>query len=235
LKWIRKDIVVFFDDDVVVDENCLAELEKVHRQYGEQVVGVGATITNEIQSAPLLWRVRRLLGIVGDLRPGSYQYSGLSVPWGFLPASDEVVFGDWLAGGATSWRTEAACRVRFDEDLTGYAQSEDLDFSLRARAEGRVAVSGTARVLHLHEPGGRPAGFARGRMEIVNRYRIHRRSIPNRNWRHAMWFFYAWIMETLLLARNWRSVETFWSTTKQMFGRFQGSIEVVLMSAKSAT
>jgi hypothetical protein len=99
-------------------------------------------------------------------------------------------------------RTTAARTMRFDEALSGYAQGEDLEFSLRLRALGRIGLLGAARCQHLHEPAGRPDAFRLGRMEICNRYRIWRRAHPKPGWRDRLSFTYAWTLDTLLLMRD---------------------------------
>jgi GT2 family glycosyltransferase len=201
LRWVTTDLIVFFDDDIVLMPHCLREMERVHRD-DHAVVGVGAFMRN--QAWPLsdswVWRTRRRLGLVADLRPGSYHRSGISIPWN-LPVLDGLIEGHWLPGCAMMWKTAIARSVGFYEGFEGYAQGEDLEFSLRARAYGRLVVSGAAHVIHLYETSGRPNPFRKGHMAIYNRYQIHRRGLPNRTWRDIAWFVYALTLDTLLLAR----------------------------------
>jgi hypothetical protein len=99
------------------------------------------------------------------------------------------------------WQTAIAREVQFYESFEGYAQSEDLEFSLRARQHGKLLVSGAAHVIHYYESSGRPDAFAKGYMSMYNRYQIHRRALPDRTWRDIIWFAYALVLDTLLLAR----------------------------------
>jgi GT2 family glycosyltransferase len=201
LSRVGYDLVAFLDDDVVLEPSCLAEMEGAHRLLGDHVVGVGALIANDVREPSLLWWVRRRLRIVGDLKPGTYARSGLSIPW-FAGRVEGLAEGDWLPGCAMMWKTAPARDVGFYEGFAGYAQGEDLDFSLRARRCGALVMASRARVQHLHEALGRPDHFRLGYMTIYNRYQIHRRGLPERNWRDVSWFVYAWTLDSLMLCRN---------------------------------
>src|SRR5262249_37892577 len=157
------DLVAFFDDDILLLPDCLREMERVHRAAGDQVVGVGAFMQHP-QGAPRrrLWYIRRLLGMLPDLRPGRYHRSGISVPWLFLEPTNDIVEGDWLPGCAMMWKTAVAREAGFYEGFDGYARSEDLDFSLRVRGKGKLVMAGAARVIHMLEPHGRPGPFRLG-------------------------------------------------------------------------
>ena len=190
LEQVPTDLVAFFDDDVVLLPGCLREMECVHRADAT-AVGVGALIQNEIVRPALRWRLRLLLGVVPHLRPGRYFRSGVSTPWGFLAATDEVVEGDWLSGCAAMWRTAVARETGYNPAFAGYANGEDLEFSLRARRGGRLVVAGRARALHLHDAAGRPDAYRLGVMTGQNSHAIHRTCLPRRSWKDRAWFWYA--------------------------------------------
>jgi len=148
-KFVTVDKLAYFDDDVVLLPTCLEEMARVHQEYGETVAGVGGYIVNGHSTVSLRWRVRRWLRVVPSLEPGRYFRSGISTPWGFLPPNEDLTEGDWLQGGAAMWRTAIDWEKTFRELFSGYAQSEDLDFSLRARTKGKLVVAGRAHLLHL--------------------------------------------------------------------------------------
>jgi len=72
LRWVTTDLVAFFDDDVVLSPGCCRELERHHREFGDRVVGVAAVDENQPERPPLVWRLRKWLRVVSDLRPGTY-------------------------------------------------------------------------------------------------------------------------------------------------------------------
>lgn len=209
LEYVTSELVAFFDDDVVLLPCALGVLVAALVSCGvraERVAGVGAVIENELAPPNALWRVRRALGIVPSLRPGAYTASGMSVPWRFMPRAPGaaapspagLVEGDWLPGGAMVWRTAEARAVGFCETLEGYASGEDLEFSLRMRAYGPLAVAVNARVLHLPAAGGRPDQLQMGYLGARNMFRIHQSCRDGRGGWRRVYFLYAFAMDTLV-------------------------------------
>jgi len=220
---VRTDLVAFVDDDVVLRPGCLQALESVHRQGGPRVAGVAPVVENELAAPSRLWRWRRRLGIVSTLEPGRYSRSGMSIPWGFLPASagpELLTQGDWLPGAAFMWKTALVRQVGFQERFAGYANGEDLEFSLRMRRLGALMVTGSARAVHLHEPAGRPTPYHYGSMTVENAYSIHVTCLDRRSWTDAAWFRYAYLLDGLLQSLNllrpsltvwfWRYLRGYW-------------------------
>lgn len=211
LRLVSQDLVTFFDDDVVLLPGCLAEMERVMREGGAGVVGVGAVLENERERPSLRWRARVRLRVIPSLEPGRYHRCGMSTPWSFLPDTQRVVRGDWLMGGATMWRTGIARRVTFAGEFHGYSSGEDLDFSLRMGAHGALCVAGAARALHLPDASGRPEPHALAYMSVRNAFHIHRRSVADRTRRDTLRFYYAFgataVFQLLTVARppvRWR-------------------------------
>jgi GT2 family glycosyltransferase len=198
LRRVTTDVMVFFDDDVVFEPDCLREMEAVHREYGPNVVGVGAVAENHITHPQMIWQFRRWFGIVPNLLPGRYARSGIANTWSFLPRTDEVVEGDWLGGFAMMWKTSVALRVGFNEGFGGHSMGEDLDFGLRMAQYGKIYMNGRARLQHLVEPAGRPNSYMIAYTGMRNAHSIHKRCLRNRTWRDAAWFLYAYAMDTLL-------------------------------------
>jgi GT2 family glycosyltransferase len=219
------DLIAFFDDDLVLAPACLRELESVHRTRPE-AVGVAAVIENQAGSQRMIWRVRRLLGLVPDLKPGRYVRSGFSTPWGLRRPEEGIIEGDWLGGGLTMWRTAPARSVGFNEEFSGYAQGEDLEFSRRACARGRLFTACRARVVDAHEGGGRPDHFRLGYMAIYNRYRIHR-MLPKRRFRDVAWFVYAWTVDTMLMARYVVVPDLWGATWNEVLGRMKAGWDLL--------
>ena len=154
----------------------------------------------------------------------------MSIPWSFLPPTEDDTDGDWLPGCCMMWRTALAREVSFNDRFHGYSQGEDLDFSLRMRNHGRLVMSGRARLWHYHEPGGRPNHFQLGYMALYNRYQIHRRGIPNRRARDIAWFVYAWSLDTVLYARHLILPARFLPTCLEMAGRVRAMFDLLVLS-----
>ena len=198
LRVASMDAIAFFDDDIVLRPDCVATMERVLRESRGGIAGVSAYLENEHEPPPALWRVRRALGIVSTLRPGAYSRSGMSVPWSFLSPGSDIVEGDWLPGGATIWPTALARTIGFHEGFEGYSNGEDLQFSLAARAHGRLVVARAARALHLQDPGNRPSASDMAYVSARNAYHIHRTGLRGRTWIDALYFRYAFVADTVV-------------------------------------
>ena len=227
LRCVATDLVAFFDDDVVLAPRCLAEMERALDRRRD-AVGSGAAVEGE--AIPRVWRLRRRLRIVSSLEPGRYCRSGMSIPWGPPGISAEPREGDWLPGCGMMWRTAVARELQFPEDFDGYAQGEDLEFSLRARERGKLVLAPAARLRHLHEAAGRPDDFRLGYSAISNRFRIHRRCLPGRCSRDVLWFIYAWTLDSLLLARLLLSRRQAGPTLRQLAGRLRAAADLLAES-----
>jgi GT2 family glycosyltransferase len=226
LDLVHHDLLVWFDDDIVLEPSCLQEMEQTHRAHGGEIVGVGAHMQNESRELTMRWRLRRLLKLTPSLEPGRYFRSGMATPWRFLEPTDQVVPGDWLTGYAMMWSTAIARQVRLNSVFVGYSAGEDLDFSLRMGQHGKLCVAGQARADHLHEQSGRPDPYQLGRMSLKNAYSIHR-SLPNRSWRDGCWFFYAYGMDTLLRLVALPRPGQMLTKTRFIFGRLVTIAEIL--------
>lgn len=226
-RWVDTDLLAFFDDDIVLEPGCLAELERAHRVLGSDLAGAAAFIDAPRHRSRAIWWLRVALRLVSNLRPGTYCRSGMSITWDFLPPGNAWTEGQWLPGGATMWKTAVVRQLGFYEGFRGYCQAEDLEFSLRAARKGKLVLAGAARVLHLHEPSARPNEFQRGYMAIYNRYLIHRRTLEPRTWRDRAWFCYAWTVDTLLLLRHLLVPRRVGPTFRQIAGRIKAACDLI--------
>lgn len=198
LSSVATDLAVFFDDDIVLQDGCLKEMVKVHRDEGDAVVGVGALDLHGVQKPSTMWKIRRLFWIAPTLKPGAYARTGVSIPWTFQGATDEILEGDWLSGCCMMWKTAVARRVGFNEGFGGHSTGEDLDLSLRMGRHGKLMVAGKAHILHLHDAAGRPNSYMMAYAGIHNAYDIHRRCLQNRSFLDVIRFMYAYGMDTAL-------------------------------------
>lgn len=196
-----RDLTAFFDDDVVVGEGCLEAMERVLREGGGTIVGVGASVVSADKPSRGIWYLRRLLWLVTSLQPGRYCGSGMSTPWD-AEVFDETTVVDWLPGCGMLWPTRLVRAQQFREEFEGYAQGEDLEFSLRAALFGDLRVAAGAVVRDTHAPVGRPRGVERGYFSLRNRFLIHRIRPENLSLSRKSWFIYTWTMDTIFLLRH---------------------------------
>jgi GT2 family glycosyltransferase len=168
------DLIGFLDDDAVLEENAVAEALRFFEAFGPELGGAALNMVNhpamdlaDLKRTPLA----ESLGLYAR-RPGAVTASGFQTMVGFVEATS---WTDWLPNGASIWRREIFRGHRFDEWYAGYGYLEDLDFSYRVGRVYRLAVIASARYRHLPAAAGRPAGYAFGLQEVLNRLHFVRK------------------------------------------------------------
>jgi GT2 family glycosyltransferase len=177
-----REFVFYLDDDCRPEPGFFREIRDVFGKDARGEVGaVCGSFTNTLRRhLPLRWRLRFRLGLMPrDADPGRYYPTATSVPREVLPAFRGTRDVDLVPGGATAYRRRVFDTHRFSLFFDGYAQGEDVDMSMRIGLSWKKLWSSEALVFHDHAPGGRPAAFRKGRMEIRNRYFIWKRFTPS--------------------------------------------------------
>jgi GT2 family glycosyltransferase len=172
--------VFFLDDDSLPLDNYFLEVRRTFDDDSERKIGaVGGLVVNELDR-PISgrWKLRLALGIVPKVQPMTYAPCGTSTPKGLLSRFRGVQRVDVLPGCAFAFRREVLEQHRFSSFFDGYSQGEDLEMSLRVAADWTVVCCGDAQVLHHPASAGRPLSFAKGRMEVRNRFFIWKRHRP---------------------------------------------------------
>ncbi len=89
---------------------------------------------------------------------------------------------------AATWRSasppSATHALRFDEDLPFYGWLEDVDFTRRVGAHGRIVKVPTARGVHLGVKSGRGSGKRLGYSQVINPIAIALKGVIP--WRRAV-------------------------------------------------
>jgi hypothetical protein len=96
------------------------------------------------------------------------------------------------------WRTADAREVLFDERLEGYANGEDVEFSIQMRSRGSIVVAGSAQLLHMHSELARPTNYQMGYVGIRNAFHLHQVCHGRRTRRDRAYFIYAYGLDTLI-------------------------------------
>ena len=136
-------IVHFLDDDVAVQSNYFATVNKLFNEFPNAIAVGGFDINTDIKLSNGFFR--RLL-LLGSRHMGVVLRSGICTPP--LPQSRAEVV-EWLPGLSQSFRLQVFDEIRFDSQI--YFYGEDIDFYLRLRAFGNAICSNELPVDHLHE------------------------------------------------------------------------------------
>ncbi len=143
------DIWLFLDDDVVLEPDFVEQLRATYRDYPE-VGGVSGIITNYQRPslAFRLWSGLFMRGPFHDERQPIYWNADR------LRNSPPLrVRG--FTGASMSFRADVIRGKRFDKNLHGVSDGEDVDFCIQLGSATRLLIAPRARLEHRHSPIGR--------------------------------------------------------------------------------
>lgn len=204
----KGDLIFFFDDDVDLDVNYLAEVEKVFADDVKREIGaVGGKIVEPTSPSPRLkferfaFRVLRFaFGVVGT-HNGTFHPSGMpSHPRPNQPSG----FIECLSGCCMAFRRDVFENAAFDEHLARYGLMEDVDISKQTLDAGyKIYYQTSATLIHNESPMNRLNVQQWAEMSVVNYDYLFRKSWAHEKWR---WLFYYWALIGLFAA-NFHSMK----------------------------
>jgi len=136
-----KDIVLFLDDDVLLERDFIANILNTYQKY-PFVGGVGGVITNYRKSYlnKLFFKIF-YLGPFKDERQEIYWNADIN-------KGTQVVKVSKLGGGLMSFRRELLKNIKFDENYRGYSFGEDFEFCYRFSRKYKLFINTKARLYH---------------------------------------------------------------------------------------
>jgi GT2 family glycosyltransferase len=193
-------VVVYLDDDVVLDTGYLAAIARVYEDdRAGRIGGVGgAQVPDPTPREGLLRRAACRLFLLDTYGRGVVKRSGRP-DHAFSPRSRMEV--EVLSGCNMAYRREVLESLTFDERLDGYALGEDLQFSYRVSRRWKLVLTPDAQLDHRHAGEGRPLRDDYQAMAVFNRYLFFREHVARGP---VDWMAYAWSSagELLLLLRR---------------------------------
>jgi len=160
-------LVVFLDDDVVLEEGALYNMMRFWDSASQDTAGAGFNLTNiPYEKSNFFER----LFLVTPEKPGTVLRSGFQSKNHFVNKNENV---KWLSGGTMVWRRDIFSEYSFDEWFSGYAHCEDLDFSYRVGRKYKLYIIASSRAKHFSErldnSENKEFSFALGKMQVLNR------------------------------------------------------------------
>ena len=191
------DIWLFLDDDVCLEPNFLEQIVAVYRSAN--VVGVSGIVTNYTPPSLIsrCWSWLFVRGPFHDDRQPIY--------WNSENLRDSHPLRvSRLGGGLMSFRADAIRNVRFDENLMGVSDGEDVDFCSRLPEDASLVIAPKARLVHQQSTAGR------SRQHWLLRHARANCFIYFKVWRfrRMSWFYFAWLTAGYSIAASLASLRT---------------------------
>ena len=161
------DVITFFDDDFLPAADYLEVLEAALEAHPHWAVLRGEAIADGAMGAGFSFDEGLML-----LRKEELQRS-------LRPLEER--FADHVGGYGCNMSVRAACvgQTRFDERLPLYGWQEDIDFTSRLGAKGRVMGMNTLYGVHLGTKSGRVSGVRFGYSQLINPiYLVRKGTMP---------------------------------------------------------
>jgi glucosyl-dolichyl phosphate glucuronosyltransferase len=201
------EIWLFLDDDVILEPDFLEQLLAVYVRY-PQAAGVSGVVTN-YERPPLgfrLWDWVFARGPFHDDRQPVYWRANRA-------RGGDPVRVTRLGAGLMSFPAQAIRNLRFDENLRGVSDGEDVDFCARMGSDAILVITPCARLVHNRSNLGREQDHWLRRRARAEHYLYHR----NWSWgiknRLCFWWLnagYALVATSVCLRRGsleaWRSL-----------------------------
>ncbi len=173
----RGDIVLFLDDDVILEPDCLAHLMTVFTTDTAQHYGGGMGLITGNQAATGFTRFLQRLFFLGENGgDGRFKPSGFpSLPHG----QKTFMEIETLSGCDMAFRRSVVEKFVFDENLTDYAYMEDDDYAYRVSRHQALFYTPDARLEHRVSTQSRMSNRRSQRMLVRNHRYLFRKNFPH--------------------------------------------------------
>jgi len=184
----KNEIILFLDDDVVLDENYLSLLLKTYEDF-PKAAGVGGVD----MLLPKYGFLRKLYSRIFLYHSGNKSKLSLSMMNSSMylwQDEKEPFLSEFLDGCNMSFKKSALKDVEFQDYFNHYSLGEDLFFSLYALKRGNLMVNPSLKVKHIKSPLSRDRAENVAFMKVVNHYKLLKYS-NNKNYKYiTIWWTY---------------------------------------------
>lgn len=209
------DIILFIDDDVILDKNYIKEIVNVfYRDAEKKIAGVTGNIiaegsnAEEVKKSFLYLINRKIVEILAKVfflprhGNGRFQLSGFPTLI-YSKNINEVIVTEFLFGCNMAFRKEIVDEFKFDENLYGYCDLEDDDFSYRVSRAHRNVYTPFAKLIHNVSPVSRVEKYDKAKMRMENHYYLFKKNLPQtRKYKFAFWWSVIGLFVMAMIGRN---------------------------------
>lgn len=161
-------LVACLDDDIVLEDGCIAEIYALWNMVEPETAGIGFNIINQ---APAPTNLLRRITLQTSRVPGKVLISGITSDY---HGTTENMRTEWLCGGATTWRLEILRQFPHASIKVRWAIGEDLIYSYPIGRRHPLYVCASARVRHEHvyDYSVKRSSYYHGLIQTLMRYRL---------------------------------------------------------------
>jgi GT2 family glycosyltransferase len=186
LELCNSEIVMFFDDDVLLEKNYISNILNIYKNDPEgKIGGVQGFITNMPASPKFVRFLKRFFMLYTGYGSGRMYPSGM--PSWRSPESDKVDTC-FFAGCLMSFRKSAIEGLIFDENLHPYWWGDDFEFCYRVSLGYRLVQTNDSKLAHKGSSVNKKSFRRFWRMQIVNHLYIFRK---HRHWYEFPFFIWS--------------------------------------------
>lgn len=176
IKVATGEFLLFLDDDVVLEFDCVAHLIDLLKRYPD-VVATTADFNNQTWPQPTkIWRWYLHHALKLREREWQGRVVGPLLRFGYNPVPAGPTPMEWLGTG------NSLIRVSAYYGAGGFSKfflhrstiNEDIDLSLKLSRVGRILFCPAAHMSHHHAPGGRVTATMAAEADLFNRFFILR-------------------------------------------------------------
>lgn len=198
------DVVLFMDDDVVLDKEYLHEVSKVYETHPWAKGVQGSPLGSLFQAGNpgLLNAFKRAFFLTSISRDRCAMLRSFKSTF---PASvSELSECDWLSGCNQSFRRSVLKEFHRDEKLRRYSAGEDADLSFRVHKAfpNALYITPTARFVHNFSQTARPANAEMMFSDFVYSYYLFHKNMGGST-ANQLVFAWSWIGRIANWLRDW--------------------------------
>ncbi len=191
----KNSIVLFLDDDVVLDRDYIKVLKNdwENHRHEKQLGGIGGIIKN-MRKVTFMEELFHKIFLLSSPVKWDVTNVGFQV-WTTNMRIEEKVF--YLPGGITSFKRSLLKEITFRQLSPGRTPGDEVEFFMKAKKAGYYFIlDPRAKLFHKETPVAREDNFERGLKEGYNQYIIFEDNVE-KNFKNCLRFFWSstgWIL-----------------------------------------
>lgn len=167
------NIVTFIDDDIILPQNYLFKMNEIFTK-DKSCIGLGGITSDNSQSGRT--SIIRRMFLLDSKSPGKVLKSGVNTSFKFSNEPYEV---QWLSGCCMSFRSDTLKKIAFDTRRVKVGWGEDVDFSLKAGAHGKLLAFYLPGIVHTQSRRNRSSNLERAKQNDLSRLLLARDKLGN--------------------------------------------------------